>query len=379
MKFLLIAPETTCAISRREFNVRSQKPKYRTRQELDQSSTFAQTWSPPENHAAPEDSDRNVTLESLHTVTSGLGRVHVAIARIEFAFSIVEIEGALTDAMEKAVAPSLPKHCSLLWVHRSIIVDTDQNVPAGWLMEGVETKELTVPLPLNERLVVGKDALPDLESATAKLAWGNGIVAEQILTSPTSFKQFVGGLADAQLLWAQLDHLSQRSVEVVYDLNLPTTHKQRASKLANSAQQLATSSLMVELTHEEFLTETEGLRRAAAMNQLDSWNYSTLEMRVTQRLRNLEQVANQAAAQRESVYRRIVELILFFIGLSTLVQVYLGLVDISRAEAANSFPTSNFGILSWFRSADVDIALIVNALILIFVPISISLVRKFRG
>ncbi|MGJ9426724.1 hypothetical protein ACHABX_12875 [Nesterenkonia halotolerans] len=293
-------------------------------------------------------------------------RVYFAQVSAPDGWDILTYENRLVEAMESIIdATNNGEADPVCWVHRTALVDDLENdIPTGWMLEGFEAH----PVDIETTDTLDTGSMPACDPAfRVLLAWGNGAASRRLFEHDHLTRRVLSGMADAQMLWVQLGGLSSNSGDVIRELEARPSKPKHLSRLTKRAERLSAGVLVQEFLHDQLLSQSEGPRRAVAGAQLSSWGYQELERRVAQRVRNVERVASQVAAQQASRFHRLVEVILLVLGLTSAIQLYLAVVSTSYSETAGGSPDGTLGIMAYVRSSDVDTPLVVLTFILVCV------------
>ena len=225
--------------------------------------------------------------------------------------SVSTVERALSRAVSAYVQRHIHAEPAVSWVNRTFIAE-GATVPANWLAPAEDTEQVVLRAAGH--------------SPVLTVGWGNNVLDADRQVSGKVRTRLTEGLVDAQVLWAQLDAIAQRSAALIraYRETPDGKRKQLASgQVDDITKDLASHNLY----YDELLLNVQGTRKHVAVATLRSWGYPTLLDRVSRRVSEIERLAQQEAENNRRRYQGIVEAVLLAIGLVSLLQLLLALVQ----------------------------------------------------
>ncbi|MGH3433514.1 MAG: hypothetical protein ACRDQB_11835, partial [Thermocrispum sp.] len=219
----------------------------------------------------------------------------------------------------------------------------------------------------------------DGHSPVLTVGWGNNVLdADANLTSLLRTR-LIEGLVDAQVLWGQLDAIAQRSADLIRTYRQPGNGKRRelaTRQVDDITKDLATHNLY----YDELLLNVQGTRKHVAVATLRSWGYPTLLDRVSRRVTEIERVAQQEAENNRRRYQGIVEAVLLAIGLVSLLQLLLALVQTAFSGGVDQVPggRDRLSIMEFLRGVDLDLAIWLTSAVTMLAFVGIVLLKR-RG
>lgn len=188
-----------------------------------------------------------------------------------------------------------------------------------------------------------------------RLSWGNNLIWGETDTTAPEWREVVRGLVDAQVLWTQLDDIVRNSGREIRRLTTGEgpTHTVSLQVVDDVERQL----IAHELSFDEFETQVQGIRHEVARRQLQAWNVAKMRSRAQRRAQDLGVVARQEVARRSSRYQSKVEMILFILGLTALIQTALAVIQTAFSGGVATVPGGKGGFLEWVREVNLDLVL----------------------
>ena len=258
-----------------------------------------------------------------------------------------------------------------LWVGRYALVDSPEQVPADWYSENARQAVLPHDGPAGA-------GLPD---CILTASWGNGSVAGWGMLAEDQRRQTLDGLVDAQVIWAELDRIGDDSALVTTELVSAQPSRMRRRELVSARRKihsLANAALLHEVAFDESLMGFQGLRRTTTAAALEAWGYQPMAERVHARIGKLEDLAVRLHERLEGRYQSLVEVVLFGLGLLTIVDIVLSVISTAYSGSVAAFPgEGSVGFFAAVRGSDMDV-LMGGSAVLVLVTVLVLALRRGR-
>ncbi len=268
----------------------------------------------------------------------------------------------IADAFDTTGAP--------LWVNRTALLDDDGTLPPEWMDgEPTEVRAGTTALALgwgNNTATgwpTGPMGDPNVPGDRHVLAW-----------------QVIRGLVDAQVLWCELEELSEVSAVVVTDLSASGTPRERSRifrELVRRNEALNVDLARHHLAYDDLLLGLQGPRRATAEGSLRAWGYTGVQQRIVRRLTEIRHNVDDLRTERERRYQRIVEGVLTVLSILTLVDLLLSILTVA-ITGTGTVPGagSPLGIFDALRHLDGDVYLMFGLFASAMVLLALAIARR---
>lgn len=267
--------------------------------------------------------------------------------------SIADLEEYLTTGAQRIIesfstAPGRP-----MWVSRTCIAD---ECPPEWIMPNDRSGSL------------------DEGGIHAVFSWGNNYVRTDLDLADEQWRAFVRGMVDAQVLWCRLDAILRASGSEIRRISDggPSEHRVSLSKVAGIERALMAHDLSLD----EFETQIQGIRKHAAEIQLSAWRFEDMRQRAPRRVKDLATVARQESERRRARYQGVVEMILFVLGLTALLQTVLSFIQTAFSGGVSAVPGGDRGFLQWVRASNLDLVLGLVTVLLVAVLWIVLILRR---
>lgn len=116
------------------------------------------------------------------------------------------------------------------------------------------------------------------------------------------------------------------------------THRQNYKVSARNILDLSVDYSVITLLLDELNIHIQGVRSRVGQNFLESWNINELRDRLKSQLDSLGSINTQKNELRQWDYQKTVDVTLVFLGLLTLTQTLLGIVDATYNGGVNQVP-----------------------------------------
>lgn len=276
--------------------------------------------------------------------------------------SVPTVERVLSDSVGGYVRDHIRADLDISWVNRTF-VSAGATVPPNWLAPPEDT----------EQVVLRADG----HAPVLTVGWGNNVLDSDVTGLLRT--RLLEGLVDAQVLWGQLDAIAQRSADLIRGYRALPGGKRRESateQIDDLTKDLAGHNLY----YDDVLLNLQGTRKHVAVALLRSWGYPTLLDRVSRRVNEIERVAQQEAENNRRRYQGIVEAVLLAIGLVSLLQLLLALVQTAFSGAVEQVPggRDRLSIMEFLRRVDLDLAIWLTSAATVLAFVGIVLLKR-RG
>lgn len=277
--------------------------------------------------------------------------------------SVPLVERLLSDAVGRYVTEHIRDDLEISWVNRTLIA-APADVPANWM----------VPPDDTELVVLRSNG----DSPELRVGWGNNVLAAEV--DGLVRTRLLEGLVDAQVLWGQLDVIAQQSAALIRAYRAPEQGRKRRQLATEQIDGIAKALAAHNLYYDELLLNVQGTRRHVAVATLKSWGYPTLLDRVSRRVNEIERVAQQEAENNRKRYQGIVEAVLLAIGLVSVLQLLLALVQTAFSGGEERVPggRDRISIMEFLRRIDLDLAIWLTSAATLLAFVGIVLLKR-RG
>ncbi|GAA3669546.1 hypothetical protein GCM10023081_04980 [Arthrobacter ginkgonis] len=284
---------------------------------------------------------------------------------------VAAMESRLTDLAVETLGGSGIDPAAILWVGRYALVDSADQIPAGWYSENAQQAVLPPDGP----------AGASRGDCVLTASWGNGSVAGWGMLSEDQRRQTLDGLVDAQIIWAELDRIGDDSALVTAELVSAQPSRMRRRELVTARRRihtLANAALLHEVAFDESLMGFQGLRRTTTAAALEAWGYQTMAERVHARIGKLEDLAARLHERLEGRYQSLVEVVLFGLGLLTIVDIVLSVISTAYSGSVTAFPDEgSAGFFAAVRNSNMDLMMGGSAALILVTVLALTL-RKGR-
>jgi hypothetical protein len=279
--------------------------------------------------------------------------------------SVPAVERLLSDAVGGYVREHIRDDLEISWVNRTLLATADK-VPANWLAPPDDCEQVVLRM--------------DGHSPVLTVGWGNNVLAADVPVTGLVRTRLIEGLTDAQVLWGQLDVIAQKSAELIRAYRAPADGQKRRELATEQIDQLTKDLATHNLYYDELLLNLQGTRKHVAVATLRSWGYPTLLDRVSRRVNEIERVAQQEAENNRRRYQGIVEAVLLAIGLVSLLQLLLALVQTAFSGGEDRVPggQDRLSIMEFLRRIDLDLAIWLTSAATLLAFVGIVLLKR-RG
>ncbi|MBV7296020.1 hypothetical protein KRX51_08865 [Corynebacterium sp. TAE3-ERU12] len=241
------------------------------------------------------------------------------------------------------------KLAEILWTNRTAILGDGEAIE-GWSMDPAGDREL----PSAQE-----------ESCKTTVGWGNNTIDQCPSWSGEYTREIAKGITDAQILWTRLMKLNDKLRSEFSTIEESQRSKRKDKPVIAILKEDRTELAILNLIYDDLVTKTQGIRRLAAENCLNSWQYHDYLERVKVRISDFDEISRANSEIIRRKYQSGVETILAVLGSLAIVQTAVDLIGAAYSEtgrvAGGEWPS--FSVLNLLRAANIDL-LVILALVL---------------
>jgi hypothetical protein len=316
------------------------------------------------SHPNGESRDVRGAFSEVRSVTIAGIRIFSAELAVSGAdgLDLTELEAAMTTLVESYIAESPECSCPPMWVNRTLVTASAQ-APDGWLAHSA-------------RQVFGRSGEGDGSHPSLSMGWGNNALVGYVDDS-VDLTGLRYGILIGQALWAQLSAVDAVSGELISDLAGSRVRLRRGDGISRDL--MVSSQLALHgLCRDELATTIQGVPARVAGEMLDAWEYPAYRSRLADRSAEISRILDLRAQLRSRGYQRTVELVLFGIGLLTILSTVLDVVQTGFSGGFKGFPGEDGGsiVMEVSRKVNLDAALSLTVGVMVILLFAVVHLRR---
>lgn len=207
--------------------------------------------------------------------------------------------------------------------------------------------------------------------------WGNSIILEPPDAAAPTRLAVRDGTVDAQILWNLLETIDGKLQKISLDEGIPL----KAALL--ELEGLEEKRLTLHYAFDELDSRIQGPRRRVAEALLSTWAFRARLRTVDERFADVRSRLTISSARGKESYQSIVELLLVFIGVLAVSDVFLSAAQLAFSGGVDSVPgdasASRWLILAALREGDVDFLMIIAGLLSMIILSMLLMIRFVTG
>lgn len=315
-------------------------------------------------HPGDESSDIRGALSRARLVTIAGIRIFSAELVVSGAdgLGLTELEAAITNLVEVYIDGSPDCPCPPMWVNRTLVTASAQ-APEGWLAHSARQ--------VFGRTGEGGDAHPSLS-----LGWGNNALVGYTDDS-ADLSGLRYGILIGQALWVQLSAVDTVSGELISDLAGSRVSLRRGDGISRDLE-VSSQLALHGLCRDELATTIQGVPARVAQEMLEAWEYPAYRSRLADRSAEISRILDLRAQLRSRGYQHTVELVLFGIGLLTILSTVLDVVQTGFSGGVEGFPGEDGDslVMEVSRGVNLDAALSLTVGVMVILLLAVIHLRR---
>lgn len=259
------------------------------------------------------------------------------------------LEGMFTTVVEQLVEEKWPG-ARVHWVNRTLVTADAQDAD-DWMFCDTDS----------QRVDIGSKSVPRVLT----LGWGNNVLETPGAIDEALESQLLAGLVDAQFIWVQLDDIAVSSGNFIKAYSGGHREVLQGRQSAEMAGALSRQMARHHLFYDKVLLHLQGVRGSIARGALHAWRYPDTSRRILHRVREIDHLVQQESENGRRRYQELVENVLLALGVISLVQLVIALVQIAYTDGVvtDGQGGARFGLLRLLKAANTDGVIVASMLV----------------